>query len=362
MLPSLSTAFRRLPDAPSGTEAPRPGSASSPAAITAPPPPIERPRVLLVDDQPTVAKAVQEMIADAPEFDFHYCADAKRALLVARQIRPTVILQDLVMPDMSGSVLLRFLRADPFLVGVPIIMLSSREDPRDKSRAFTDGASDYLVKLPDRIELIARLRTHARSYIAARERDAALKTLEALKLELEKKNDELARISTVDGLTAIANRRRFDEVIELEWRQAARRSEALSLIMIDVDHFKRFNDRHGHVGGDVCLRRVAACIDATGRRPADLAARYGGEEFALLLPNTEIEGATMLASTLLARIAAEAIPHGDSDVSPHVTVSLGVASARPTRDSDPEALIRRADAALYDAKHGGRARWCAASG
>lgn len=355
MLSTLSTPARRPNDAPSGAEAQR--SQSSPTAATAAPPAVERPRVLLIDDQPAVAKAVEEMMRDAPEFDFHYCPDAKRALLVARQLKPTVILQDLVMPDISGAVLLRFLRADPFLAGVPIIMLSSREDPRDKSRAFTDGANDYLVKLPDRIELVARLRTHARSYIAGRERDAALRTLEALKIELEKKNEELARISTVDGLTAIANRRRFDEILDVEWRQAARRGESLSLVMIDVDHFKRFNDRHGHVGGDACLRRIAACIDAVGRRPADLAARYGGEEFALLLPNTVTEGATLLATALLARIAVEAIPHGDSDVSPHVTVSLGVATAQPTRDGGPEPLIRRADAALYEAKRAGRARF-----
>ena len=360
MLSSLSTPTRRPDDAPSWTEAQR--SQSSPTALTVAPPAVERPRVLLIDDHPAVARAVEEMMKDAPEFDFHYCSDAKRALVVARQIKPTVILQDLVMPDISGTVLLRFLRADPLLAGVPIIMLSSREDPRDKCRAFTDGANDYLVKLPDRIELVARLRTHARSYIAGRERDEALRKLKALKIELEKKNEELARISTVDGLTGIANRRRFDEILDLEWRQTARRGEALSLIMIDVDHFKRFNDRHGHVGGDDCLRRIAACIDSVGRRPADLAARYGGEEFALLLPNTVTDGATMLASALLSRIATAAIAHGDSDVSPHVTVSLGVATACPTRDNGPEELIRRADAALYQAKHDGRARWHAAPG
>jgi two-component system chemotaxis family response regulator WspR len=359
LLSSLATPARRPNDAPPGADAPRPSSST---AATAAPPPVERPRVLLIDDQPAVARAVEEMIKDAPEFDFHYCSDARRALLVARQIKPTVILQDLVMPDMNGAVLLRFLRADPFLVGVPIIMLSSREDPRDKSRAFTDGANDYLVKLPDRIELVARLRTHARSYIAGRERDAALRTLEALKIELEKKNEELARLSTVDGLTAIANRRRFDEVLELEWRKSARRGEPLSLIMIDVDHFKRFNDRHGHLGGDACLRRVAACIDDTGRRPSDLAARYGGEEFALLLPSTDLAGATQLAGAVIARIMAEQIPHGDSDVSPHVTVSLGVASVLPTHPGGPEDLIARADGALYEAKRAGRACWHAAPG
>ncbi|MEP7122642.1 MAG: diguanylate cyclase [Byssovorax sp.] len=359
MLSSLASPPRRLLDAPPTAERPR----SSPSiAAAAALPAVERPRVLLIDDQPAVASAVEEMLKDAPEFDFHYCSDAKRALIVARQLKPTVILQDLVMPDISGAVLLRFLRADPFLVGVPIIMLSSREDPRDKSRAFTDGANDYLVKLPDRIELVARLRTHARSYLAGRERDAALRTLEALKIELEKKNEELARISTVDGLTAIANRRRFDEVLDLAWRSSLRRREPLSLIMIDVDHFKRFNDRHGHLGGDECLRRVAACIDAVGRRPGDLPARYGGEEFALLLPNTDLDGAIQLASAVIARIAAEAIPHGDSDVSPHVTVSLGLASAVPTREGSPDDLIRRADAALYGAKRAGRARWHAAAG
>ncbi|MDF3065627.1 MAG: diguanylate cyclase response regulator [Polyangiaceae bacterium] len=303
------------------------------------------------------------MLANQPDIELHVCADAARALPIAREIRPTVILQDLVMPEVDGFTLVRFFRADPSLASIPIIVLSSKEDPRDKSRAFEIGASDYLVKIPDKIELIARVRAHSRSFLAQLDRDEAYRSLAALKHQLEVKNAELSRLSTVDGLTGLANRRRFDEVLDQEYRRARREGAPLALIMTDVDYFKKYNDTYGHQGGDECLRKVAAVLAQAARRPADLAARYGGEEFALVLPHTTAEGAAIVAETLRSSVEALNLPHAASGVAGHVTLSLGVAVAEPSEaELSPQALLKRADAALYQAKRGGRNRFVAQGG
>ncbi len=317
--------------------------------------------VLLVDDQPIVAEAIRRMLQDQPDIQLVACADAAAALPKAREIRPTVILQDLVMPDVDGFTLVRFFRADPQTSAIPIIVLSSKEDARDKSRAFEVGASDYLVKIPDRIELIARVRAHSRSFLAQLERDEAYRALEALKRELEIKNQELARLSLQDGLTGLANRRRLDETLDLEIRRAQRDHSALSLLLTDVDFFKKYNDTYGHLAGDECLRRVAGALERCARRPADLAARYGGEEFAIVLPDTPEEGACKVAEDIRSAVSDLEIQHLRSDVAPHVTLSLGIATVRASQSTSPSEMIQRADAALYAAKRSGRNRWVAAS-
>ena len=328
-------------------QAERPAAPGGPAKIV----------VLLVDDQAIVAEAIRRMLADAPDIEFHSCMDVAFALPRAHELKPTVILQDLVMLGVDGFTLVRFFRVDPRTANIPIIVLSSKEDPRDKSRAFEIGASDYLVKIPDRIELLARIRAHSRSFLAQQERDEAYRALEVLKVELELKNAELARFAVQDGLTGLANRRRLDEVLDSECRRAIREKNPLSLLMTDVDFFKKYNDTYGHQMGDDCLRRVASALAVAARRPGDLCARYGGEEFALVLPNTPAVGACQVAEVARSQVEALQIPHAASAVAPHVTLSLGVTTMLPGEALDPTALIKRADSALYAAKHGGRNRW-----
>jgi len=168
--------------------------------------------------------------------------------------------------------------------------------------------------------------------------------------------DELQRLATRDGLTSVANRRSFDDMLNMEWRRASRESRALSLLMVDVDFFKRFNDTYGHQGGDECLRQVAAAMSGVVKRASDAVARYGGEEFAILLPATEPDGALIVAERIRAAVTALRLPHSGSEVADHVTVSIGVASIQVTGNGVPSSLVAAADAALYRAKHTGRNR------
>ena len=174
--------------------------------------------------------------------------------------------------------------------------------------------------------------------------------------QLQAANQKLERLATSDALTQLANRRRFDQYLEMEWRRQAREQTPLSLILCDIDSFKNYNDTYGHQGGDECLRQVAGAIGDAVKRPSDLVARYGGEEFAVILPNTKINGALQVAEHIRVKIAALQVPHAGSQVSQYVTVSLGVASIVPASESGTEILIAAADQALYEAKAQGRDR------
>ncbi|SBT09074.1 PAS:GGDEF protein [Candidatus Accumulibacter aalborgensis] len=187
--------------------------------------------------------------------------------------------------------------------------------------------------------------------------------VETLRDMTEQKNAQLAlqQLATCDGLTGIANRRSFDERLQVEWSRCRRRGEALSLIMADVDQFKRYNDHYGHQGGDGCLKAVAGILQRQIFRAADLPARYGGEEFAVILPSTDLECAHSVADRLRGKVEALELPHATSDVGPWVTLSLGVATCVPDLATGPDLLIGEADLALYAAKAGGRNRVCVAA-
>lgn len=310
--------------------------------------------VLLVDDQPMIGEAIRRMLVDESDIEFHYCKDSKEAHDTALRVKPTVILQDIVMPEVDGLTLISAYKKSPATMLVPVIMLSSREDPRDKSKAFTAGASDYLVKLPDQIELVARIRAHSRSYLAQVQRDEAFRQLAALQRQLESSNRELQRISCQDGLTGIFNRRHFDNYIEQEWARAVREGSNISLVLADIDYFKAYNDHYGHQAGDECLKVVARVFRESLQRPADFAARYGGEEFVVILPKTGVDGAVVMAESMRSRVDRLNLRHDFSRTTDHVTISLGVATVRPNPKIRPQELIGLADKALYEAKQKGR--------
>jgi len=309
--------------------------------------------ILLVDDQQMIAEVIRRALT-TEDFDFHYCNNPTEALKVAEKLKPTIILQDLVMPEIDGLTMVKFYRANPITAQVPIIVLSTKEEPEIKSKAFEFGANDYLVKLPDKIELIARIRYHSQAYINQRQRDEAFKALRKSQQRLAQANKILQRLSSLDGLTGISNRRRFDQLLKKEWLRAIRHSSSISIIMIDIDFFKLFNDTYGHQGGDDCLKQVAEALENSIHRETDMVARYGGEEFVAILPETGVQGALEVAKNMCSKIETLHIPHKSSKITNHLTISVGVATAVPERGSQPETLIAAADQALYEAKNNGR--------
>jgi diguanylate cyclase (GGDEF)-like protein len=194
----------------------------------------------------------------------------------------------------------------------------------------------------------------------AEEVASALRQAYALLQERTAERDYAKELTLRDGLTGVANRRCFDETLEREWHRCERSGRSISLIMIDIDYFKKFNDQYGHQDGDACLKSVAEILSRCVRRPTDLLARYGGEEFAVLLPEVTLDGAKVVAHRILDAVRAAAIPHAKSPIATRtVTVSLGAAADIPARGSGlPKTLVRDADAYLYDAKSAGRNQLC----
>lgn len=312
--------------------------------------------VLLVDDQIMVGEAVRRALLDEAGIEFHYCSNPLDALAIARTVQPTVILQDLVMPSVNGLDLVRQYRADPNTRAIPIIVLSTKEEASVKSDAFRAGANDYLVKLPDRIELIARIRYHSAAYLSQIQRDEAYRALRKSQQELMQANFALQRLTNVDGLTGLSNRRYFDEYFETEWRQAAREKQPLSLLIIDIDHFKQYNDTYGHLAGDEVLRTVAQTVQRAFRRPKDLVVRLGGEEFVVVLPATPASSLAALAQRAVEVVEGLNLRHESSPAADRVTVSVGGAAWLPGREDQRFALMDSADKALYEAKRAGRNR------
>ena len=310
--------------------------------------------VLLIDDQVMIAEAVRRVLSSEEDIEFHYCQDPTKAIKLATEINATVILQDLVMPDIDGLMMVRYFRVNKSTAKIPIIVLSTKEEASIKSEAFKLGANDYMVKLPDKIEMIARIRYHSQAYIIQLERDEAFSALEESKSKLAEANLTLQKLSSLDGLTGIANRRSFDETLHKEWNRAMRNKKSLGIIMLDIDFFKLYNDHYGHQGGDNCLNIVANGLESAIHRETDFLARYGGEEFSAVLPDTDLAGAVKVAEEMRFAIADLRLEHAKSKVSDIVSVSLGVSAMIPLLGTDPEVLIAAADQALYKAKEDGR--------
>ncbi|MEA5575804.1 diguanylate cyclase domain-containing protein [Anabaena sp. UHCC 0451] len=205
-----------------------------------------------------------------------------------------------------------------------------------------------LLYNPELVELVSAVALELSGFIGRKKTEEALKQA----------NKELLRLANIDGLTGIANRRCFDKSLSREWLRLKREESPLTLLLSDIDYFKLYNDYYGHQAGDECLRRIAKAIAESCKRPADLVARYGGEEFAILLPNTDLDGAIYITQQIQQEIASMAIPHQCSDVSNQVTLSIGLVSMIPTNETSREIMIAAADKALYQAKDQGRNTYC----
>jgi diguanylate cyclase (GGDEF)-like protein len=297
------------------------------------------PTILVVDDSPGNIEFLEMVLGGDHEILF--ASSGEEALELALAEGPDLILLDVVMPGMDGFETCRQLKADPRTADIPVIFVTAMSHEDEETRGLELGAIDFISKPLS--PAIVRVRVHNH-------------------LELKRQRDILAGLTFLDGLTGLANRRRFDQVLEMEWRRGCRSSAPLSLIMMDIDFFKAFNDAAGHLAGDECLRQVAQALAAVVQRPGDFIGRYGGEEFACILPETDAAGAWQVAELLQAALAERRILHPASAVSPQVTLSLGVATLVPAPEADPQQLILIADQALYRAKASGRDRAAVAGG
>lgn len=307
-------------------------------------------KILVVDDEAFVRDILAEiLLAGDVAGKVDTAADGPEAL-EKMQADTDLVISDMNMPEMNGLELIRHIRAgNP---DVPIIVLTGNKEVKIAIEALNMGASDYLLKdenIEDTIPVSVK-----RVLEKCRLENENRHLLE----ELARKNKELERLSLLDGLTDIPNRRYFDTVIRQEWDRALREKSALSMIMADIDYFKLYNDNYGHQEGDRCLMAVAASLNAALHRPGDFLARYGGEEFAAILPETGEEGAFRIAERMRRQIGEQHIPHRASKVSAQVTLSLGISTVRPEKKSDLRQFIEMADRALYRAKSEGRNRSC----
>jgi diguanylate cyclase (GGDEF)-like protein len=296
-----------------------------------------KPCLLIVDDQAINIQTLYRIFQG--DHRLLMATSGAKALAVCTDDPPDLILLDVVMPEMDGHEVCKRLKADEATRDIPVIFVTAHTDAASEAEGLDLGAVDFIAKPFNPAVVRARVKTH---------------------LTLKAQSDLLRQMAFVDGLTGVANRRCFDEQLLIEWRRGARHSRPVSLLLLDVDHFKRYNDRYGHQMGDDCLRRLAAAIEGGVCRPGDLVARYGGEEFACILPETGIDGALKVAQGIEQRVRALQIEHADSDAGNVVTLSVGVAMSVPQPEGDPLRLLGLADVQLYQAKRSGRGRACGA--
>jgi len=307
--------------------------------------------ILLVDDDPGAIQLMARMLSTLGRLRF--ATSGAAALKLVQESPPDLILLDAEMPGMSGFDVCRAMQADPTLAHVPVIFVTSHSDAQSEVAGFELGAADFISKPISEPLVMARVKTQ---------------------LRIKRLTDELRRLSTVDALTGVANRRQFDDSLAAEWQRARRSGDALCLLIVDVDHFKRFNDHYGHPAGDAALCAVAQALTGSTQRSNDVVSRFGGEEFALLLPCTTREGGRHVARNVVQAVAALHMPHEASPTARCVTVSVGmscydedspcwipaspdsrVMGSDQQRRSEKD-LLKAADEALYAAKAAGRAQ------
>ncbi|MBM5572581.1 MULTISPECIES: diguanylate cyclase [Deefgea] len=293
----------------------------------------ERQKILVVDDSASNRQLLGELLQ--ADYTVLLAKNGEQALLRARDLKPDLILLDVMMPEMDGYEVLRLLKADPQTAPIGVIFITGLDTPDDEERGLLMGASDYITKPFHSAVVKARVAVH---------------------MQVARQRRMLEILANIDALTELPNRRQLDVVLAAECSRAGRTGNPLSVALLDVDYFKLYNDYYGHAMGDRVLQTIASVLNGKMKRPSDLAARYGGEEFVLIMPDTLIDGALELAQELCQAIASLQIPHEKSKDYACVTVSIGIASSSAKVPPTAESLLQVADARLYHAKAAGRNR------
>lgn len=293
----------------------------------------ETQKVLIADDDGINRQVLATLLK--PEYVVLLAKTGEQAIERAQRHLPDLLMLDVMLPDMDGYEVLRRLRADPATAHIEVIFITGMGRLEDEARGLKLGAADYITKPFNTTVVMARVATH---------------------LEVVRQRRMLEHLAHMDGLTELANRRRFDEVYESEWQRASRHAHTISVALLDIDCFKQYNDHYGHPAGDRTLRAVARVARNAMRRPCDVAARYGGEELAILMPETDAAQALYVAEGIREAVAQLLIPHQQSIASPVVTVSIGGATLPLGGQESAAVLFEAADTALYRAKEAGRNR------
>lgn len=287
-------------------------------------------KIVIVDDQPLNIKILHQLFSD--EYELFMATNGEQAIAICQKVQPDLVLLDIEMPGMSGFDVCQYLKAKPETAGIGIIFVTGHFDEVQEVKGFQLGAVDFIHKPINPIITTARVKNQ---------------------FTLKRQSDLLHSIALLDSLTGVANRRQFEQRLPEIWKHCCRNQLALSVVMLDVDFFKRFNDHYGHQEGDQCLRQVAQAISGSLRRGIDFVARYGGEEFICILPETPLSGAMNMAQNIVKAVQALHLEHVDSSFK-EVTISAGVSSVIPRQDLTWQSLIETADQQLYLAKERGR--------
>ncbi|MBL1320477.1 MAG: diguanylate cyclase [Methylophaga sp.] len=304
-------------------------------------------KVLIAEDSRSSRIVIKSYIEDAGH-QVIAVDNGQQAVEQFSITEPDLVLLDVIMPIKDGIEAAKEIRAlsEQDNDWVPIIFLSAMTDSDDIARGIKAGGDDYLTKPIDAVVLNAKL--------------DAMQRIANMRHDLQKANQKLRLMAMKDGLTGLANRRHFDEVMLKEFKRSMRSNTPISLILADIDKFKPYNDNYGHQAGDDCLKAVSQLIQSVIKRPGDLVARYGGEEFAIILPETDLAAARIVAELVQQAFDANKIPHAHSTVADYLTLSLGVASLQPIKNEDItdsiHTIIETADKRLYQVKkQGGKA-------
>jgi diguanylate cyclase (GGDEF)-like protein len=292
---------------------------------------LKKAKVLIVDDDPLNRLVLDKALSD--EHDVFLVESGEKALTFVKTTQVDLIVLDIVMPGMSGYEVLLNLKENPITQSVPIIFISANTSHDDEAKGLELGAMDYITK------------PFCASVVRIRVRNQLL---------IKQKNDLLEMLASIDGLTEIPNRRYLDENLSREWRRSKRSDTPLSVLLMDIDHFKRYNDCYGHRAGDECLKKVAQTLVTQCQRGGDFIARYGGEEFAAVLPGMSKHDAIKFANKLCSAVNELDIEHKASLNAEHITISIGIATTESSKIFAEQALLEEADLGLYAAKEAGR--------